>query len=118
VTPEEMRRDLREWLAERPDDVRALARRFPPACKVEALRPLLIPAPGEVGVVISYGERSEETPDGWLGVISPGGILGISTKAVCTPDELKVVGFGEVTAEDVADALAGLERTETEDDDA
>ncbi len=48
-----------KWLRSRPDSVKALMRRFPPACHVRAVSTmrLLCPAPGEVVTVVSYNEK-------------------------------------------------------------
>lgn len=108
MTPES-RADLLSWLRERPEDVRALARRFPPACKVRALVPLMVPGPGETGIVVSYGERGPSSPDGWMRVISPEGAFP-DLGAQCMPEDLEVVGHNLYTSEDVADVLADLDR--------
>ncbi len=48
-----------KWLRSRPDSVKALMRRFPPACQVRAVptMQLLCPAPGEIVTVVSYNEK-------------------------------------------------------------
>lgn len=83
-------RDLRRWVATLPLEIRMLMVKYPPGCLVRAVVPLHIPAPGTVGVVISYGARGPKCPLGWLGVVqSPTETV----RAVCVPEQLDVVGF-------------------------
>lgn len=105
MTPE-LRKELLEWMRERAP-VHELMRRFPPACKVQANVSLAVPRPGEVGIVVSYGEPGPDTPDGWLGVVSPNGILP-DVRAQCTPEQLEVIGYDRVTPEEVSELLAEL----------
>lgn len=84
------------WIRSRPPEIRALIRRFPPRCIVRARRPLVVPAPGREGEVVSYGEGS-----GTIGVEDGGGFRGH-----CDPDWLEVVSYQDgVTPEDVARIL-------------
>jgi len=71
-----------EWMRTRPASVQALMRRFPPACHVRAIRPLLCPAAGETAQVCSYWE------DGRVGVAHPG-----QPRHLCQPEWLEVVGY-------------------------
>lgn len=93
--------DLLIWLDGVPRCVRELARRFPPGCEVRATKPLVVPAPGSMGRVVSYGEAAEDSPEGWLGVVGvpcaavtmlePIDFSASMIKAQCMPDYLELV---------------------------
>lgn len=86
------------WVISRPPSIKALLRRFPPACSVVATRPLLCPPPGAVGRVVSYFES---------GAVSVQ-VEGIDFRGTCEPGWLEVVGYHEHwTAEYVAALLDG-----------
>lgn len=104
---------LAEWLTGR-EAIDELAIAWPPGCKVTSHedRPLMIPAPGIVGIVESYFE------DGTIGVVaamqqtrsSP--ITGVtvtagsSIKAQCSPRSLVLLEYDVVTPEDMRAAIA------------
>lgn len=79
------------WIRSRPPNVRHLMRRFPPFCRVQAIVPLVIPAPGTIGVVVSYGEPVSGMPDGWIGVAPLCDIEGL--RAQCVADQLEVINY-------------------------
>lgn len=70
------------WMLERPQ-LRALLERFPPGCKVRAIRPLVCPKPGEVGTVVSYYEN------GCVSVV----VKGNPIRGQCQADWLVVVEY-------------------------
>lgn len=109
VEPGEVRdpSDIRDWLRSRPAPVKALIQRFPPECLVRATRPLHCPAPGHVGVLVSWmdPEDKEGCREGLVSVVDcptdPG------TRGAAQPSWLKVVGYhAGMTPEWIAGMLA------------
>lgn len=74
----------RQWMRERPDCIKELMIKFPPSCVVKAVRTLVCPSPGRVGIVSSYFEDGlisvRSTPDG-------------DTNHQCNSEWLEVVGY-------------------------
>jgi hypothetical protein len=92
-----------DWIRARPKAIRELMVKFPPSCRVRALRPLRTPSPGKEGVVISYIENEMGPPS--LRVQEPDG----EVAAECLPEWLEVVGYWEhATPEFVKLAIEGL----------
>lgn len=91
-----------DWIRSRPACLHDLMIKFPPSCRVRALRPLHVPRPGTEGQLLSYVEDQKngkhsvtvfELPDGKI-------------RAQCQPEWLEVVGYYEnVTPEFVKMAL-------------
>ncbi len=80
-----------EWLRSRPESIKKLMRKFPPACYVIATRPLGMPAPGQIGQVMSYFESGLVSVQGRQSI---GGVeLGFEVRAQCEPEWLEVVGY-------------------------
>lgn len=80
------------WLQSRPESIKALARRFPPFCRVRANQPLACPRQGTVGVVRSWFEA------GSVGVEQERGedyamIVPVGLRGACDPEWLEVVGY-------------------------
>ena|SRR5688572_4629343 len=87
----EWERTWRDWLATRPDDVRAIAEHFPPWV------PVRIKATGEKGHVYSFGEKEgggicvqvnvfpDENPDSLHSILLPEGHRAIGL----APDDLE-----------------------------
>lgn len=106
--------DLRDALASLPNGVHDLVIEWPPGTKVTSHEdhPLMIPAPGIVGYVVSYFD------DGNVGVIAPmqgtvtSPITGITVKdgelirGECKPELLVFLEHGVVTPEDVRAAFS------------
>lgn len=104
--------EVAEWLAARPA-IHELAIAFPPGCKVTSREdaPLLVPAPGTIGIVISYYE------EGLVGVVaeldrdvtSPvSGVTlekGEPLKGQCDPGRLVLVECDSLTQDDVRELL-------------
>ena len=83
------------WLRERPPEIQALIRRFPPWCLVVAKRFLLIPGPDAVGIVAGFLNkrgRGWERDNGPYVQVSQL-ILKADARASCLPEWLEVVGF-------------------------
>lgn len=105
--------DLVEWLKDR-EAIHESVEMWPPTCKVTSTmeKPLLCPAPGIVGEVMSYCE------DGTIGVAAPilndltSPITGQTVKAgewikgECDPSSLVLLEYGDVTPDDVRAAIA------------
>ena len=101
------------WMRSRPESVKALMQRFPPAALVSAKdgKALRCPAPGDVGIVTSYHEpHPDDSCEACLG--APEGLIGVRdgpTGSVihhCRPEWLEVVGFYKgMTAERVTSLL-------------
>ena len=75
-----------EWLRNLPERIRDTVVQFPPSCLVKTVEcvNLKCPAPGTVGIVMSYFEA------GTLGVVqSPKGIV----RAQCMPTDLEAVAY-------------------------
>lgn len=85
--------DQLDWMRSRPDSIKELMRRFPPACYVKALVPLSTPAPGIIGQVMTYFEPDETHPLGLVSVQAPDPFFGIDHRAQCRPEWLEVVGY-------------------------
>lgn len=85
--------ECREWVRSRPASVQVLMRRFPPACYVRPLRPLVCPR--VEGVIFSY------TEDGQVSVIEEGN----ATRGFCNPNWLEYVRPGKVTPQQIAEWL-------------
>jgi hypothetical protein len=82
--------DSKNWIVSRPASIKKLMLRFPPSCVVKARVPLLIPAPGQVGIVTSYFEPMEKYPEGLVTVRTQ---PASDTVAQCDPAQLEVVAF-------------------------
>jgi len=78
----EEKRELIEWMRARPQ-LHEVFKLLPPACTVRALRPLVCPAPGEEGNVVSY------TDDGQVSVVVEGNPI----RGFCDPTWLEPIGF-------------------------
>ncbi len=79
--------EAKAWLRSRPRRLWALMFHLPPTCLVRANKPLMCPAPGAVGVVISYTEHE----DGDHGVRVH--VDGCPVQGECDPSWLEVVGY-------------------------
>lgn len=94
------------WMRTRPNEVKALLRRLPPHCVVRGLRPLMAPAPGHLGIVVTYRENGMVTV-----VHHPSERDSIPTgyvRGACDPDWLEAVAFSDgLTLEVVAAILDG-----------
>lgn len=95
------------WMRSRPDSVKALMKRFPPASLVRAAA-----APDEVGIVTSYHEPHEDKSCPWCEGAAPEGLVGVRAEPADTtfvhhrPEALEVVGFYKgLTREEVARLL-------------
>lgn len=80
MTRDEREAAWREWLAERPEHVRAVAERFPPWCKVR------IKSTGQICHAISYGEPEGDEMNVTVTVNVP---------SAWNPDRLTSVIFAE-----------------------
>lgn len=88
TTADEAERTVNEWLRDKPDIIKTLAKRFPPGSLVRGLKEFLVPAPGEVAKVRSYFE------DGSVGVF--GYAMGaMPTDTSCNADDLELVEVPE-----------------------
>ena len=93
-----------DWVRSRPSVIAELMCAFPPMCLVRATRPLLCPAPGTTGIVVSYFE------DGTLTVVQDPS-SGVRTQ--CQSDWLEVVGYHSgMTPEWVRKVLGSAEPKE------
>lgn len=86
-----------EWLRSRPDNVKELMLAFPPSCIVRSIpgESHVVPGLGRFGIVSSYVEPGDESPNGQVSVrdledamFERPGILGY-----CDPKKLEVVSF-------------------------
>lgn len=82
--------DFPPWFSRLPESVKRLARRFPPGCLVRARVPLMIPAMGTVGIVISYNEPDPKSPEGYVNVVQD---PLAEVRATCLPGQLEVIGY-------------------------
>lgn len=101
---EEQTEEIRQFLAGMSPECQAVAVQFPPACLVRANRPLHTPAPGTVGLIMSYRERA----DGRITVT----VLPHPEATVpgeCEPEWLEVVHYRNgITPEYITGVLRGL----------
>lgn len=91
----EMRQSALEWIANLPPVVREMMRKFPPSCVVRATVPLAFPAPGELGVAMSYREPCSHYPNGQM-LVRRNPVRKDRDEldaAYCSLDWLEVVGF-------------------------
>jgi hypothetical protein len=105
-----------------PTALRPLVLRFPPGCKVRARAgvSLGVPAPGQVGRVVGWGNTEKplhykcSSCDDWHGGDDPEEVMVEAIRgdrgAVCTPEQLEVVRYGDVTPELLADLWYEAER--------
>ena len=98
-----------EWIRSRPPEIREVMRAFPPSCRVVAVeQSLRCPAPGRVGVVVSYildknTRVVELTVADWDDFAA-----GSGTRHGCKLEWLIPVGYcGNMTPEWVEAVLAG-----------
>ena len=91
------------WLRSRPENIKALVRRFPPMCIVEAVpeRDLVVPARGRRAHVVSYHE------DGTVSVFHTDAATSGQEefKAQCQADWLKVVEYTQPWTVEVVAAI-------------
>ena len=83
------------WMRTRPDSVKELMKRFPPAALIKAVegRKLMCPSPGEVAVVGSYNEKGTIGAARITGMDENTGFYECSDIYQCQPEWLEVVGY-------------------------
>lgn len=89
-----------DWLRSRPAYMRELMIRFPPSCVVQSAPGHVhhIPAPGTLGVLISWYEPGERNPNGLMNILQLEDALENDsrkqyTAGQCLPEHLAVVAY-------------------------
>lgn len=89
MTEKELQEGI-DWMRARPASLHDVMIKFPPSCKVRALRPLHTPGPGKIGQIVSYVENKDEPPTVRVVEVPDGNIAG-----ECQQDWLEVVEYYE-----------------------
>lgn len=83
--------EMHRWFVTRPPAIRDLMLRFPPSCLVRTiLADCIVPRPNTVGIVVSYLEPEDGTPQGAVTVSQH---PWTEIRGVCVPSSLVVVGY-------------------------
>lgn len=101
-----------DWMRSRPPSVKEAMRKFPPVCRVTTTRPLHTPAPGRVGRVISYVEKTNDSGIVNIRVVDEMDYLdtavGHPIAAECQQEWLTVIQYdGNKTPEWIDRVMAG-----------
>lgn len=85
----------RKWMMSRPESIKRLMMRFPPARIVRTVPgwTLRCPAPGATGKVAGYNEPTAEDPQGLVMVDGIDSATGTQVRAQCVPDSILVESY-------------------------